>query len=262
MPLAGSLLQVSLLDVLHVIENGQRTGVLVVTHGDLQANIYFTSGQWAMAERVGATQVLVQQLVRAGLITPEDFEAALGVTFAQAGAIADAQVVRALIGSQLITPEQLHAFAIHDATSLLAVILGWTSGEFVFEDGVALPPGRIALPLPIGPLVEQALQQARPQPAAAMPPTRVPSARQTPSPQLSPDAVLDFADIDPKSGTAVEVTRDQWKMLTVVDGQTPLWAVAENLGAPMPVILQLAGQLVATRVAVVLGHAGADTYGY
>jgi Domain of unknown function (DUF4388) len=259
MPLAGTLQQFALADVLQVIENGQRTGVLVVTHADLQANIYFTSGQWAAAERVGATQVLAQQLVRAGLITPEDFEAVFGVTFVQAGAIADAQVVRALIGARVVTPDQLRAFAMQDAASLLSVILSWSDGEFAFEDGVALPQGRVALPLPVGSLIEQAYQlafeQARPQPV-------MPAARQLPVQQVSPDAVLDFTDIDPKSGSAVEVTRDQWKMLTVVDGQTPLWALAENLGAPVHIIQRLAGELVAAKVVVVLGNVGAAAYAY
>ena len=113
--------------------------------------------------------------------------------------------------------------------------------------------------MPVGPLVEQAYQlafeQARPHPA-------VPAARQMPVQQISPDAVLDFADIDPRSGSAVEVTRDQWKVLTVVDGQTPLWALAESLAAPPHVVQQIAGELVAAKVVVVRGHVGAAAYAY
>ncbi|HKB47427.1 MAG TPA: DUF4388 domain-containing protein, partial [Ktedonobacterales bacterium] len=77
MPLAGNLRQFALSDILRVIESGQRVGVLVVTHDQLQANIYFSGGQWLGAERVGATHVLAQQLVRVGLITAEQFEGAL-----------------------------------------------------------------------------------------------------------------------------------------------------------------------------------------
>lgn len=254
MPLAGTLRQFDLADVLRVIESGQRTGVLVVTHADLQANVYFSAGQWVGVERVGATQVLAQQLVRSGLITVEDFEASFGVTFSQAGAISDAQLIRRLVGGSVISADQLRVFALQDASALLAVMLTWVEGEFAFEDGVGLPQGRVPIPLPVAQIVAQASQQARAAPTAG-------PARQME--QLPADVVLDFADVDPKSGSAIEVTRDQWRLLTAVDGRSPLWLIAEHLQAPLPLIQRLAGELVAARIAVVVGQVAAPAaYSY
>jgi hypothetical protein len=247
MPLAGNLRQFALPDVLRAIESGQRTGILVITHDQLQANAYFSGGQWLLAERVGAVQPLAQLLVRSGYITPEAFETAFGIAFAQAGSISDAQLVRGLITNQVLTQEQLHAFAFQDATALLAVILTWPEGDFIFEDGMTIPRGRVALPLSVGPLLTRATQLARPHRPL----------RETPV--LAPEVVLDFAEVDPRASAPVQVTRDQWRLLTALDGDTPLWAIAENLEAPEPFVLRLAGELLASGVAVIAGRVAQAT---
>jgi hypothetical protein len=244
MPLAGNLRQFALTDVLRVIESSQRTGRLLLARADRRAIVYFSGGQWLLAERVGSNLVLAHHLARVGFITPDQFEAVVGVPFAQAGSIPDVQVVRALITSQMITQEQLRAFAESDALDLLAFVLTWPEGEFAFEDGVTIPPGRVALPLPVGPLVAQVLRVGR----SATAPARevVP---------VVPEMVLDFTDIDPNSGAAVKLTRDQWRLLTAVDGQLPLWAIVRKLNAPEQVILRLAAELVANGTLVVVGRA-------
>src|SRR5689334_3562820 len=102
MEFAGSFRQFSFPDVLRTIEQGQRSGRLAITNGPLRAAIYFANGQWLLAERSGPGQLLAQQFVKSGLVTPEQVEAACSVSFAQAGAIPDVQLVRALISSRTI----------------------------------------------------------------------------------------------------------------------------------------------------------------
>lgn len=240
--LAGNLRQVALTDVLRVIESGQRTGMLLLNRGKLRAAIYFSGGQWLLAERLGSGMVLAQQLVRVGLISPDQFESALGVPFVQAGALTDVQVVRALIGAGLLTQEQLRTFAVDDAVALLTVVLAWPDGEFTFEDGIGLQQGRVALPLPVAPLVTQAMRLAR---------VNIPSREVVP---LAPESVITFAEVDPEGSAAIQLTRDQWKVLTAVDGQLPLWAIVQRLQAPEATILRLAAELVASGVAVVVGR--------
>src|SRR5260370_20522165 len=118
-------------------------------------------------------------------------------------------------------------------------MLSWTEGDCIFEDGVGMPRGRVGVPLSFGPLVGQAVRLARP----AGPVREVPS--------LSLDTIIDFAEVDPRSGTAIEVSRDQWRLLTAVDGQIPLWAIAESLQAPEALILRLANELVAAGYLIV-----------
>lgn len=244
MPLTGNLRQFALPDVLRVIESGQRSGRLLLARPDRRAAVYFSGGQWLLSERIGSPMVLAHQLARAGIITPEQFEATLGVPFAEAGAIPDMQVIRALINNRVMAQEQLRQFAFADAVNLLTQVLSWQDGDFAFEDGVPLPPGRVWLPLPVGPLVAEATRATR---GAGGGPVRevVP---------LAPEAVIDFAEVDPDSGTAIQLNRDQWRLLTAVDGQMPLWAIVQRLNAPEPTILRLAAELVAAGTVVVVGR--------
>lgn len=288
MPLSGNLRQFALPDILRVIESGQRTGALVLSRGKLRAAIYFSAGQWLLAERIGSSLVLAQHLARVGLITPETFEAAIGIPFAEAGEVPDVQIVRTLIGAHLLNHDDLRTFAVDDAVNLLTIVLGWPDGDFFFEDGTPPPPGRLALPLPVGPLVAQALRYAKASGAASPIPANgaggvvsgangmssmssmhsAPSANamppyQTPRPRavVGLDAVLDFAEIDADSGAAVQLTQDQWRFLTAVDGRLPLGAVIQRLQAPEHVILRLAAELLASRVLVVVGSSSGPQTG-
>ncbi len=244
MPLAGNLRQFALTDVLRIIENGQRSGVLTLTRGKLQASIYFSGGQWLLGERVGAATSLVQQLVQAGYVSAEQFEITTGVPFVQSGSLPDMQLVRTLINAHVLTQEQLRAFRQDDACALLATLLSWPDGDFGFVDGIVLPSGRVALPLPVSSLVNQALARVRRRGA-------VPAREVVP---LSPETVIDFADVDPESGVAAQLTRDQWRLLTAVDGKMPLWAIIADLGAPEMTILRLAAELHASGIVTVVGR--------
>jgi len=248
MPLSGNLRQFALPDVLRVIESGQRTGALVLSRGKLRAAIYFSGGQWLLVERVGSSLVLAHHLARVGLITPEQFESSLGVPFVEAGQIPDVQVVRALITSRQLSQEQLRAFAENDALDLLAHVLSWPDGDFAFEDGVALPPGRVALPLPVGQLVAQ-VQRVR----GSTPPPR-PTGPVAAVAPISPQTVIDFAEVDPANGEMIQLTRDQWRLLTAVDGQAPLVGIMQKLQAPEHVIMRLASELLAAGTVVIVDH--------
>lgn len=242
MALAGNLRQFTLPDVLRVIESGQRTGRLFLERGTRQAAIYFSGGQWLLAERIGVTLTLAQQFARAGMITPEQFEMATGAPIAEAERVPDVQAIRALIGAHMITQEQLRAWMTDDAVTLLKVLLTWPDGDFLFEDGVMIPQDRVALPLPIGPLVTQAQRQAR---SESLPRQAAP---------LAPEAVVDFAEVDP-AGPSIQLTRDQWKLLTAVDGRASLWEISQRLDQRELVILRIAGDLAANGVLTVIGRA-------
>jgi hypothetical protein len=248
MPLSGRLGPSVLPDVLRVIETSRYNGALFLNGSSKRAIIYFSGGEWLAVERVGARIILAQQLVRSGIVTAEEFEAILGVPLAQSGGLSDMQVVRALVGAGVLTEEHVRAFATDDAVKLLASVLSWTEGDFVFEDDTPPPSGKVAFPLPASPLLAQALRLVRtaaPPRTAALPRDVVP---------LAPETVVDFAEVDPDGGAAVQVSPSQWKLLTAVDGQAPLWAIIQRLQAPEPVILRLAAELLSSGVVVIAGR--------
>lgn len=241
MEFAGSFRQYSLADVIQAIASNRRTGRLSLANGNLRATIYFANGLWQMAERSGPGQLLAQQFVKAGLVTAEQIESACSVPFAQAGATPDALLIRTLLASRLITQEQLQAWAVHDATSLLSVVLSWQDGEFRFDDVAGLPPGRVALPLQVGPLLAAALQR-----------TQVPSQPVHEAYPLTLDAIIDFVEFNPNDTSGVQITRDQWRVLTAVDGFNTLRAIASALQAPEAIVLRVAGELVARGIVMVV----------
>ncbi|HEX6798764.1 MAG TPA: DUF4388 domain-containing protein [Ktedonobacterales bacterium] len=233
MPLSGTFRQYSLPEVLRMIESGQRSGVLVVTDGTRQAAVYFDGGQWLLGDRIGSPLLLIHRLLRAGLIAEAQVEAVTGMPFAQAAQLSEVQLARALVQAGVLAHEQIRLFIQDDAVALLALLCGWTDGEFAFEEAVQVPRGRLAIPLPTGALVALALGGDR----LSAPPSRLAP--------LHPGMTLAF--VEPEAGAAgmVQVTREQWTLLSHVDGHTPLWAIAEKLQQPEQAVLRVASELVA-----------------
>lgn len=240
MPLMGNLRQFALPNVLHAIESGQRTGRLRLSFNGLEGGIYFSGGQLLLVERSGVNHSLAQQFLRAGLITPEQLEIATGLPAAQAQSLPDVQAVRALIGARILTQEQLRVWAIDDAVTMLGSAFSWPDGDFLFEDGVLIPAGRVALPIPVTGLIEQAQR-------------RVTETVNHNPPPLAPESVVDFAEVNP-NGELIQVTREQWSLLTYVDGVSSLLTVSQQMRQPELTIMRLAGQLAAQGILVVVGR--------
>lgn len=241
MPLMGNLRQFALPNVLHAIESGQRTGRLRLAYNGLEGGIYFSGGQLLLVERSGLSLSLAQQFLRARLISPEQLEIATGLPAAQAQNLPDVQAVRALISARILTQEQLRAWAMDDAVTMLGSAFSWPEGDFLFEDGVLIPAGRVALPLPITQLIEQAQRRLRDSSVRNPPP-------------LSPEMVVDFAEVD-SEGDPIHVTREQWNLLTYIDGHSSLLAVSQQMGQPELTIMRLASQLAVAGVLIVVGRA-------
>lgn len=242
MPLMGNLRQFALPNILHAIESGQRTGRLRLAYNGLEGGIYFSGGQLLLVERSGVNLSLAQQFLRASLISPEQLEIATGLPVAQAQNLPDAQAVRALIGARILTQDQLRQWAKDDAVTMLASTFSWPDGEFLFEDGVVIPAGRVALPVSVTPLIEQAQRRQ----------VRDSSVRNPPPP--SPEMVVDFAEME-SEGDPIQVTREQWALLTQVDGHSSLLAVSQRMGMPELTTMRLASQLVASGILIVVARA-------
>ncbi len=241
MPLMGNLRQLALPNVLRAIESGQRTGRLRLAYNGLEGGIYFSGGQLLLVERAGLNYPLAQQFLRARLISPEQIEAATGLPADKAQTLPDVQAVRALISARVLTQDQLRAWAMDDAVTMLGSAFAWPEGDFLFEDGVLIPAGRVALPLSIAPLIEQAQRRVRDSSVRNPPP-------------LSPEMVVDFAEVDPE-GEAINVTREQWSLLTAIDGHSSLLAISQQMGQPELTIMRLASQLTVAGIVIVVGRA-------
>jgi hypothetical protein len=66
--------------------------------------------------------------------------------------------------------------------------------------------------------------------------------------------VVDFAEVDP-AGDAISITREQWSLLTQIDGASSLIAISQRMSQPELAIMRLASQLTVSGILVVVGRA-------
>src|SRR5579885_3125602 len=70
MALAGTLRQMSLEEVLHLIDEERRAGLLLIKNGNLSASLHLEAGQILCVERSGIGQSFSERLINARLVTP------------------------------------------------------------------------------------------------------------------------------------------------------------------------------------------------
>jgi hypothetical protein len=243
MALSGSLQQISLEDVLRHIEQERRGGALAIRRGGLSARVYLDAGQILCTQRSGPGQSLGERLINAGVVTQQQ----LGQVRATARDHLienEVDLARALWQANYLTREDLRQWVLADATELLVVLLRWNDGDLVFEEGVTPMPGRMVIPIPIALALDEALHH-------------ITQRRQRSSPMrvaVTRDLVLDFAEEStPEGDGEVEVSPDQWRFLTAIDGKAPLSEVAETLGMAPGAAVRLASELLAIRLLSVSG---------
>ncbi len=260
MAYVGNLRQFPLSEVLRLIGDGLRRGRLVVERGGLRADLYCDNGYLLHVWRSGPVTPLAQRWLNSRFITPAQV--------AQVGALAsidpfnlsDADFVQFANERNVITLDQVQEWALSDAVDLLTVLLSWRDGDYRFEEGIAAPATRLRVPLPIPAVLGQTMQRISPVQASQAPI------------DVAIDDVLDFADLDANDPQPVQLTRDQWRVLTMVDGESTLATIAQNLvnasATPLAdqqryllelrrneeAVLRVAGELIADGLAVVRGR--------
>lgn len=235
MPLAGDLRQVALPEALRTIEKERHSGCLVISRGPLRAEVYFAQGQWLVVERVPVGPSLAQQFVDLGFISPQQFEEVAGVRFLEAAIIPDVEAAQLLVNTGLLTQEQLRFWALNDALALLNVVQTWPDGEFYFEDGAPIPSELVAVPLAVSQILSWLQSEAA----------------------LTSESVVNFTEVGPEENASIELTPDEWRLLTMVDGSMPLWAIAEALQAPETAVVEITQGLVQRGLVVQVGRVGA-----
>src|SRR5689334_23482630 len=103
MAIKGSLREASLPDVLQLLAMGQKTGCLSVTDRNNFGYIYFEKGRITYASIVNRRDRLGDTLVKAGVITQRELDAAVEVQSAQRSK----RLGEILIEQQTLTREEL-----------------------------------------------------------------------------------------------------------------------------------------------------------
>lgn len=132
MAIRGSLREASLPDVLQLLAMGKKSGCLSVTHRHAFGNIYFDRGRISYASIVNRRDRLGDLLVRNGLITAAELEAAIAVQ----GRAPERKLGEILIAERTIAREALHQYIKHQIEEAVYFLFTWTQGTFTFEADV------------------------------------------------------------------------------------------------------------------------------
>ena len=159
-PLIGSLEQINLSIVLRRIEAYAKTGLLIVKQRENSVEFSFRQGQLMCVGPIRSMRTLGDRLLQAGVISQEAYQEvvhALGT--AQKS---ETRTAIALIDLGYVNQESLYNWAAQEASSVLQVLLTWTTGEIYFEEGPQPPVDRLLVALSVTSLLPQQFSTSSP----------------------------------------------------------------------------------------------------
>ncbi len=141
----GTLNQQQLSEVLQRIENGQKTGVIVINKDNIREEIYLYQGQVVTIISARPCEPLVRRLVHADMISVNDLQKVptnMGKMISQAqefSQYSDTQVATILMQLGLISQKQLATWVKQETVEALQQLLIGTGREIYFEENVQPP---------------------------------------------------------------------------------------------------------------------------
>ena len=132
MAIKGSLKEASLPDVLQLLAMGKKTGCLSVTHRSSFGYIYFDKGRICYASIVNRRDRLGDILVKSGLVSQTQLDAAVAAQDKQR----DKRLGEILVEQDAITREDLHRQIKVQIEEAVFFLFTWTAGTFNFEPDI------------------------------------------------------------------------------------------------------------------------------
>lgn len=214
MPIEGPLKELSIEDVLQMLDLSQKTGVLTVRSQRMrdEAVVHVLDGDLVFASRRRSMRLLGQQLLREGKLASDELDRALEMQRSdpkqRLGAI--------LVEMGTVDRSELDRQLRFQIEETIYDLMAWDEGYFYFEETDETPEG------PIRVRVDSLLMEgARRLDEWARLESRVPS----------PDAVPALAAADGEPGTGqIDLRPEEWEVLAEVDGERDLRMIASDLG--------------------------------
>jgi len=130
MALAGTLKDFGIADILQLIGQQQKTGILHLTAKEQEVSIGFQDGNIVKAESSTRNKkdLIGEMLVRAEIITPAQLETALDAQRRSLKRLGDV-----LVSLKMITPDRFKQMVQLQATETLYKLFTWKSGKYEFE---------------------------------------------------------------------------------------------------------------------------------
>jgi tetratricopeptide (TPR) repeat protein len=237
----GPLEELSIQDVLQLLELAHKTGVLTVRSDRLndEAILHFGKGAIVFAVRRRSTRRLGQLLIRAGKLTQRELDRALDIQRTDP----TRRLAEILLEMGSIGEEELERQLRFQMEETVFEIMAWGEGYFKFEERGEIGDQRLLARVRVESLL---MEGAR----------RIDEWTRLESKVPNPEAVPMLAPPNERDRTPLELKADEWEVLAEIDGERDVRQMAADLGRSEFDVAKIVYGLVSTGVVHVNEHHG------
>jgi tetratricopeptide (TPR) repeat protein len=229
----GPLAELSIQDVLQLLELAHKTGVLTIRSDRLndEAIVHFSRGAIVFAVRRRSTRRLGQLLIRAGRLTQRELDRALELQRADP----TRRLAEILLEMGSIGEEELERQLRFQMEETIYELMPWDEGYFKFEERIEIAEQ----PLLARVRVESLLMEGA---------RRIDEWTRLESKVPNPEAVPVLAANAEREMTPLELRSDEWEVLSEIDGERDVRQIAADLGRSAFDVAKIVYGLVSTGV--------------
>lgn len=233
MAIEGALAELSIQDVLQLLELAHKTGVLTVRSERLndEAIVHLSRGAIVFAVRRRSTRRLGQLLIRAGKLTQRELDRALELQRSDP----TRRLAEILLEMGSVGEEELERQLRFQMEETIYEVMPWDEGYFKFEERGEIGEQRLLARVRVESLL---MEGARRIDEWTRLETKVPS----------PEAVPMLAANAEREMTPLELRSDEWEVLAEIDGDRDVRQLAADLGRSAFDVAKIVYGLVSTGV--------------
>lgn len=233
MAIEGPLAELSIQDVLQLLELAHKTGVLTVRSERLndEAIVHLSRGAIVFAVRRRSTRRLGQLLIRAGKLTQRELDRALELQRSDP----TRRLAEILLEMGSVGEEELERQLRFQMEETIYEVMPWDEGYFKFEERSDIGEQRLLARVRVESLL---MEGARRIDEWTRLETKVPS----------PEAVPALAASVDRDMTPLELRSDEWEVLAEIDGDRDVRQLAADLGRSAFDVAKIVYGLVSTGV--------------
>jgi tetratricopeptide (TPR) repeat protein len=236
MAIEGPLRELSIQDVLQLLELAHKTGVLTVRSDRLndEAIIHFSKGEIVFAVRRRSTRRLGQLLIRAGKLTQRELDSALDMQRTDP----TRRLAEILLEMGSISDEELERHLRFQMEETVFELMGWDEGYFKFEERSEISQQRLLARVRVEGLLMEGTR-------------RIDEWTRLESKVPSPESVPVLAPATEREATPIELRTEEWEVLAEIDGERDIRQLAADLGRSAFDVAKTVYGLVTTGVVLV-----------
>lgn len=236
MAIEGPLEELSIQDVLQLLELANKTGVLRVRSDRLndEVIVHFSRGAIVFGVRRRSTRRLGQLLIRAGRVTQRELDRALEIQRSDP----TRRLAEILLEMGSVSEEELERQLRFQMEETIYEIMAWQQGYFKFEERSEIGEQRLLARVRVESLL---MEGARRIDEWTRLESRVPNA----------EAVPMLAQPSDRDTTPLDLKPDEWEVLAEIDAERDVRRIAADLGRSEFDIAKIIYGLVSTGVVVV-----------